>query len=180
MSADIVEDEEGGRFDPNDSLHLLKDGTYRCRYAFYETRKAFGAGTPKVVLTFTVIEPQEYQGIPIQRFYNVSRLTSEPKRGGGFVPPRTGGLVREMERLFGGATRRDRLVIGKNFRSRDWLVIVRTVSVDFKRLPLPEASRYSVIEAIVAPAPHTHTRLTNPSSVPISIPSQPVLDDLPF
>jgi len=180
MSADIVEDEEGGRFDPNDSPRLLKDGTYRCRYAFYETRQAFGTGTPKVVLTFTVVEPHECEGIPIQRFYNVSRLTSEPKRGGGFVPPRTGGLVREMERLFGGATRRDRLWIGKYFRSRDWLVIVRTVSVDFKRLPLPEASRYSVIGTIVGPAPHTHTRLNNPSSVPISIPSQPVLDDLPF
>ena len=180
MSADIVEDEEGGVFDSNDSLHRLQDGTYRCRYEFYETRPAFGMGRPKVAMTFTVVEPHEYQGIPLQKFYNVSRLSSEPKRGGGFVAPPKGDLARDMERLFRGAKRQDRLAIRKNFGSRDWTVSVRTVSADSKRRPLPEASRYSVIEAIVAPAPHTHTRLTNPSSVPISNPSQPVLDALPF
>jgi len=180
MSADIVEDEEGGRFDPNDSLHRLEDGRYRCRYEFYETRPAFGLGRPKVAMTFTVVEPHEYQGIPIQRFYNVSRLTSEPKRGGGFVPPSKGDLVRDMERLFGGTSRRDRLAIRKNFGSRDWIVSVRTVGTDSKRRPLPEASRYSVIEAVIGPASDSPPRRTNPSSVPISNSSQPVLDEIPW
>ena len=175
-----VEIEEGGTFDPDESLVLLDEGRYQCRYDYYETRPRFGMGRPKVVLHFSVVHPPEYHGIPLQRFYNVKRLKCEPKRGGGFVPPSKGDLVRDMERLFGRVDRRDRLAIGKNFRSRDWTVKVRTVDSDSKGGLLPEASRYSVIESIIGPAPDSSPRRSNPSAVPTSIPTHPVLDDLPF
>jgi hypothetical protein len=59
-------------------------------------------------------------------------------------------------------------------------VKVRTVDSDSKGGLLPESSRYSVIESIIGPAPDSSPRRSNPSAVPASIPTHPVLGDLPF
>ena len=177
MTAEI--EEEGGTLEPEKRPPRVPNGVYQVRYEYYETRPSFGMGRPKVFITFSVITPVEYRGTLLQKFYNVERI-KEPRRGGGFVPPYNGDLMRNMDRLFGAPTRRDRLVIGGNFRTRDWDVLVREVTFDAKKRSLPEASRYSVIDEVIGPVPQSQPRRTNPSLSPMPNPTPPVLDEIPF
>ena len=61
---------EGGTF-------LVPEGEYELRYVDYETADYFGG--PKVVVHFAIIEPEEYAGLPIDRFYNVKSLDGPPR-----------------------------------------------------------------------------------------------------
>lgn len=178
--------EEGGAIDPNDVLYLIPDGRYRVRYEWYETRLAFGKNA-KLVLNFVVTESGDAFGTPIQKYYNVNRLKSKPKRGGGFVPPFKGDLVRDVFRLFGDFSRTDRIAIRKLFGKHELEVVTRTVVADSKGNELPEGCHYSVIDVIVgpvlAPAPAPSPALSR-QTLPVPKPSpnltQPTLDEITF
>ena len=176
--------EEGGEIDPNDVLHLIPDGRYRVRYEWYETRLAFGK-TPKLVLHFVVTESGDAFGTPIQKYYNVNRLKSKPKRGGGFVPPLKGDLVRDVFRLFGDFSRTDRIAIRKLFGGNELEVVTRTVLADSKGNELPKECHYSVIDMIVGPVPAptpspASSRQTLLAPKPSPNLTQPTPDEIPF
>lgn len=143
------EPEEGGGTIDGECV-LVPEGEYELRYVDYETGMFFGSA--KVVVHYAIIDPEEYAGLPIDRFYNVQKLTGPPGRFGKYKAPRRGDLYREFKRLLGHDERRDRLRFA---RLKDQRVIaeIQTVKTDHKHEQLPEHDRYSRIRRLIKVLP---------------------------
>ncbi len=143
------EPEEGGGIVEGETV-LVPEGEYELRYVDYETATYYGS--PKVVVHYAIVEPDEYAGLPVDRFYNAKRLTGAPGRFGKYVVPRRGDLFREYSRLLGQPARLDRISF---FRLKGKRVIgdVQTVHTDHKHEPLPEDDWYSRIRRLVSVLP---------------------------
>ena len=139
------EPEEGGGTVDGECV-LVPEGEYELRYVDYETATYYGS--PKVVVHYAIIEPEEYAGLPVDRFYNATKLTGPPGRFGKYVAPRRGDLFREFKRLIGQGERLDRLRFA---RLKDQRVIgeIQTVKTDHKHEELPEDDRYSRIKRLI-------------------------------
>jgi hypothetical protein len=61
------------------------------------------------VVHYSIIEPDEFAGLPVDRFYNAKKLTGPPGRFGKYVAPIRGDLYPEFKRLIGRSERLDRL-----------------------------------------------------------------------
>jgi len=129
---------------------LVPDGEYELRYVDYETASYYGS--PKVVVHYAIIEPDEYAGLPVDRFYNAKRLTGPPGRFGKYVAPRRGDLFREYSRLVGQPERLDRILFSR-LKGKRVIGEVQTVHTDHKHEPLPEDDRYSRIKRLVSVLP---------------------------
>ena len=141
-------DEGGGSVDGE--CVLVPDGEYELRYVDYETATYYGS--PKVVVHYAIIEPEEYAGLPVDRFYNAKTLTGPPGRFGNYIARRRGDLFREFNRIIGRAERLDRISFA---RLKDKRIIgdIRTVHVDHKHEELPEDDRYSRIRRLIKVLP---------------------------
>ena len=141
-------DEGGGTVDGE--CVLVPEGEYELRYVDYETGNYYGS--PKVVVHYAIFEPEEYAGLPVDRFYNASKLTGPPGRFGKYVAPRRGDLVREFKRLIGKGERLDRLRFA---RLKDQRVLgeIQTVTTDHNHKELPEDDRYSRIKRLLHVVP---------------------------
>ena len=137
-------DEGGGTVDGE--CVLVPEGEYELRYVDYETGHYFGG--PKVVVHYAIISPEEYAGLPVDRFYNASRLTGPPGRFGKYAAPRRGHLVREFNRLIGRSGRLDRLRFAQ-LKDRRVIGEIETVTTDHKHEELPDDDRYSRIKRLI-------------------------------
>ena len=129
---------------------LVPEGRYELRYLDYDTGIYFGV--PKVRVNFAIIDPEDYAGSPVEKFYNAKELTGPPGRFGNFKARRRGDLIRDYHRLVGRNGRRDRI----SFRSlKDKRVIgeIETVTVDYQRDPLPEDEQYSRVKKLIGVLP---------------------------
>ena len=139
------EPEEGGGTVDGECV-LVPDGEYELRYVDYETATYYG--NPKVVVHYSIIDPEEYAGLHVDRFYNALRLTSPPGRFGKYVAPRRGDLFREFKKLVGRSERLYRL---RFTQLKDQRVIgeIQTVKTDHRHEELPEEDRYSRIKRLL-------------------------------
>ena len=139
------EPEEGGGTVDGECV-LVPEGEYELRYVDYETGHYFGG--QKVVVHYAIIIPEEYAGLPVDRFYNASRLTGPPGRFGKYAAPRRGHLVREFNRLIGRSGRLDRLRFAQ-LKDRRVIGEIETVTTDHKHEELPDEDRYSRIKRLI-------------------------------
>jgi len=143
------EPEEGSGVVDGDTV-LVPEGEYELRYVDFETADYFGK--PKVIVHFSIIEPDDYAGSPINRFYNVKTLTGPPQRFGKYRAKPCGNLIREFKRIAGRANRLDRISF-KRFRDLRIIAEVRTVQRDYLREPLHEDDYYSRISRLIRVLP---------------------------
>ena len=143
------EPDEGSGVVEGDTI-LVPEGEYELRYVDFETADYFG--TAKVFVHFAIIKPEDYAGLPIDRFYNVKRLASPPQRFGKYVAKPCGNLIREFKRIAGRADRLDRISF-KRFKDLRIIAEVRTVRRDYQRQPLDEDDYYSRIFRLIRVLP---------------------------
>ena len=129
---------------------LVPEGEYELRYVDFETADYFGK--PRVVVYFAIIEPDDYAGLPIERFYYVKKLIGPPQRFGKYKAKPRGNLIREFKRIAGRAGRLDRISF-KRFRDLRIIAEVQTVRRDYQRQPLDEDDYYSRIARLVKVLP---------------------------
>jgi hypothetical protein len=129
---------------------LVPEGEYELRYVDYETATYFGS--PKVVVHFAIVSPEEYAGLPIDRFYNVKRLAGPPGLYGKYVAARRGDLIREYSEIVGRTGRLDRISF-MPFKDQRIIGQIETVRFNYKRDPLPESEYYSRIGKLVSVLP---------------------------
>ena len=129
---------------------LVPDGEYVVRYLDYETGNYWG--TPKVVVHFVIVESDNFEGSPVDRFYNATRLTSPPGRFGNYVAPACGDLIREFNRLTGSMERADRISFAK-LKGKRIQAEVKRVQYDYCHEPLAEADQYSRISRLIRTLP---------------------------
>ena len=153
LDCDIVplteEPVEGGGVIDGENV-LVPEGEYELRYVDYETANYFG--DPRVTVHFAIIEPEDYAGLPIDRYYNVKKLTGPPRRFGKYIARRRGDLPREFNRIAGKSERLDRISFAR-FRDKRIIGDVCTVHRDHKKEPLPEEDQYSRIARLVRVLP---------------------------
>ncbi len=141
-------DEGGGTVDGE--CVLVPEGEYELRYVDYETATYYGS--PKVVVHYAIIEPEEFAGLPIDRFYNVKKLTGPPGRFGKYLVRPNGSLFREFKKLVGHAERLDRLRFAR-LKGQRVIGEIQTVKTDHKHEELPEDDRYSRIRRLIKVLP---------------------------
>ena len=129
---------------------LVPEGEYELRYVDYETAIYFGS--PKVVVHFAIVRPEEYAGLPVDRFYNVKQLTGPLGLHGNYVSARRGDLIREYRKIVGRTGRLDRISF-MPFKDQRIIGQIETVRSDYKRDPLPESEYYSRIRKLVSVLP---------------------------
>ena len=129
---------------------LVPDGEYELRYVDFETAMYFG--NPKVVVHYAIIRPEEYAGLPVDRFYNAKKLTSPPGRFGRYVAKPCGSLIREFKRLVGRGERLDRLRFAR-LKGQRVIGEIRTVKTDHNREDLQEDDHYSRIRRLIKVLP---------------------------
>jgi len=139
------EPEEGGGTVDGECI-LVPEREYELRYVDYET--AIYYGSPKVVVHYVIIEPEQYAGLPVDRFYNVTRLIGPPGRFGKYVASHRGNLFREFKKLIGHTERLDRLRFAQ-LKGQRVIGEIQTVKTDHKHQELPEDDRYSRIKRLL-------------------------------
>ena len=139
------EPEEGGGSVDGECV-LVPEGEYELQYVDYETASYYGS--PKVVVHYAIVGPDEYAGLPVDRFYNAAKLTSPPGRFGKYVAPRRGDLFREFNRLIGKGERLDRLRFAR-LKGQRVIGEIQTVTTDHNHEELPEDERYSRIRKLL-------------------------------
>ena len=139
------EPDEGSGVVDGDTV-LVPDGEYELRYVDFETAEYFGKAS--VVVHFAIIEPDDYAGLPIDRFYNAKKLTGPPGRFGKYKAKPRGNLIREFKRIAGRANRLDRISFNR-FRDLRIIAEVKTVRRDYQRQPLHEDDYYSRIFRLI-------------------------------
>ena len=143
------EPDEGGGVVDGECV-LVPEGEYELRYVDYETATYYGS--PKVVVHYAIIEPEEFAGLPVDRFYNAKKLTGPPGRFGKYVAQRRGDLFREFKKLVGRAERLDRLRFAR-LKGQRVIGEIQTVKIDHKHEELPEDDRYSRIRRLIKVIP---------------------------
>ena len=143
------EPDEGSGVVEGDTV-LVPEGEYELRYIDFETADYFGS--PKVIVHFAIIEPDDYAGLPIDRYYYAKKLTGPPGRFGTYKARPCGNLIREFKRIAGRAKRLDRISF-KRFRDLRIIAEVKTVRRDYLRQPLHEDDYYSRIFRLVRVLP---------------------------
>ncbi len=143
------EPEEGGGVVEGETV-LVPEGEYELRYVDYETRRYYGS--PKVVVRFSIVEPEKYASSPVERFYNAKKLTGPPGRFGSYVATIRGDLFREFNRIAGRAERPDRISFAR-LKNRRIIGAIETVRIDHNRAELPRDDQYSRIACLVRVLP---------------------------
>ncbi len=146
----LDEEPEEGSGTVDGECVLVPDGEYELRYVDFETAMYFG--NPKVIVHYAIIRPEEYAGLPVDRFYNAKKLTSPPGRFGKYVAKPCGSLIREFKRLVGRGERLDRLRFAR-LKGQRVIGEIQTVKTDHKHEELPEDDRYSRIGRLIKVLP---------------------------
>ena len=141
-------DEGGGEIIGN--CIAIPPGIYEVRYMYYAT--GYFKDQAKVTVFFAIVDPEEYAGTPLERFYNVESLKGPPKRYGNYRAKARGDLNREVGKLIGPIDRLDRISFAQ-LRHKRIICEVKTVKEDRNRRPLPEDQYYSCIRRFVKVIP---------------------------
>jgi hypothetical protein len=127
---------------------IVPDGTYDAKFIGHDTMLLFRQ--PKVFLRFAIVQHGEFfdQGIWLPRPYRVRRVAKPVGANGKFVLDGGGDLYRMLLQVLDVRLRKDRISLHA-LKHLPLRISTRTVIVDRKGKPLPEAARYSVVEDIM-------------------------------
>ena len=142
----LDEEPDGGGGEIIGNCIPIPPGIYEVRYMYYAT--GYFKDQAKVTVYFGIVDPEEYAGTPLERFYNVDSLKGPPKRYGNYRAKARGDLNREVGMLLGPVNRLDRISFAK-LRGRRIICEVETVIMDRDKRPLPEDQYYSCIRRFV-------------------------------
>ena len=101
-------------------------------------------------MKFQVVEYGDYFGTVLVKYYGVKRLTSKPKKFGGFKAGKCSNFLRDFFSLFINQkiSRNDRIPMscfkGVTFRGR-----IKTVDKGFNQKAIPIQLQYSVIDELL-------------------------------
>lgn len=126
---------------------LIPPGEYKLMFETWATVLLFGR-SPKVVLTFKVIDFGEHFETRLKRWYNARKLTGKIGKHGQFSAGFSSDLVREYGRLIGLPSRTDRIALSR-YNGHVVTGLVGTVNKDRTQKPLPAGLEYSVIQALL-------------------------------
>ena len=140
------EEGDGGGGEIVGNCISILPGIYEVRYVCYTT--GYFKNNAKVTVHCSVVNPEEYAGTPLERFYNVDFLKGPPKRYGKYRAKARGDLVREIGMLIGPTKRLDRLSIS-GLRHKRLICEVETVTNDRDKRPLSPDQQYSCIRRFI-------------------------------
>ncbi|WP_152669953.1 hypothetical protein [Lysobacter capsici] len=126
---------------------LIPPGEYRLKFETWATVMMFGR-SPKLVLTFKVIDFGAHFETKLKRWYNVRRLRGKAGKHGQFSAGWSSDVVREYGRLIGLPQRTDRIAISA-YGGRVIVGKVGTVNKDRTQQALPTGLEYSVIQTLL-------------------------------
>ena len=141
-------EEGGGRIDGG--CIAVPNGKYELRYMYYETAKYFGV--PKVVVYLAIDASDEYAGVPVCRFYNVTRLTGPCCKYGNYIAPPCGDLTREYKQLVQEPLRQDRISF-QVLKGKRVLGRLETVTKGYKGKILVPDNQYSRVAELIRVIP---------------------------
>ena len=142
---ELGELEEGGGVIEGGCI-AIPDGEYELRYIFYETGLYWNS--PKVIVYFAITDPDEYAGLPVNRFYNVKKLIGGYRKYGQFIARPRGALVREYKQLIKEPNRLDRISF-KSLKGKRILARLATVPRDHNQKALATDDQYSKIAELI-------------------------------
>jgi hypothetical protein len=123
----------------------IPDAEYRAVFTHHET--AYSFSTPKVFLWFRIIDPGPQFEAMIYAAYRARRLKGKPRRHGAFTVAANGELFVSVCRVLSERGRPDRFSLLR-LKGKVLRIKTRTVKRDHKQRDIPEARRYSVVDAI--------------------------------
>ena len=130
-----------GEFKP-----LLPEGHwFEVRFDGHSTALIFN--TPKVFWEFTIVEAGDWFDQKLFRAFRVPKVMGRPGKKGKFVMAPGGDMYQTLVRLLDVKQRADRISMSP-LRHIVLKVRTRTVCVNYRREPLPDHMRYSVVDAI--------------------------------
>ncbi len=124
---------------------LLRPGVYDLVFERRWLGKVHGNAF-KLALWFRVVQPGDGYGARVARFYNIKQ--ADRSRRHFSVGPHS-DFVREYRSLFPGALRTLRDIPVEPFRNVIVRGRIKTVDTDRHQNSLPDAIRYSVVEALL-------------------------------
>ena len=129
-----------------DRTVLVPPGEYILAYCGYRTGRYFGG--PKVILSLSILDPDYYAALPLERFYNVGALTSAVGEKGTFKATARGHLIREYQALIGNHPRPERISF-ERLRGKRILAEVETVERNHANQKIARDACYSRVARLV-------------------------------
>ena len=96
---------------------------------------------------FQIMDYGEFNGVVLERWYNVDGLIGKARRNGKFKPPFRGDFVSDYYSCFGAIDRLDQIPMSK-FKGKTFRAKVRTVKRNSKQRDYPKGLQYSVIDTL--------------------------------
>ena len=128
---------------PSDKPPLVKPMAYQLVFVKHTLKKLHSNGG-KAILWFRIIDPGEFHGIILARYYNTDWV--KPKSG-EFKAGWKSDLMREFALCHGAPKRADRIPLS---RYKDGIYKGKIETVKFARnRPIPPDLQYSVIRSIL-------------------------------
>lgn len=148
-SRETEERGEGGG-DIIGSCVAVPDGQYELRYMYYQT--GYFKDQAKVTVFLAIIEPEDYAGVPVERFYNVDELKGPPRKYGDFKVSARRTLVREVGFLLGRPKRLDRISFA-GLRDKRIIGELETVTRNYEKRELLADHQYSRVARFIEVLP---------------------------
>ena len=128
-----------------EELPLIPEKTYDLGFVSYSTYMMLGK-SPKLIINFKIMEFGDYFGVTLSKYYGVQKLTSKPRKNGGFLVGRKSNFLRDFITLFPDQSvkRLDRIPMTR-FQEHVIKGRVKTVSKGFNQRDIPKPLQYSVI-----------------------------------
>lgn len=124
----------------------IPDAEYLAVFTHHET--AYSFSTPKVFLWFRIIDPGPHFDAMIYAAYRVRSLKGKARRHGGFKVAAHGELFVMVCKVLNERGRPDRFSL-LSLKGKVLRIKTRTVKRDHRQREIPEARRYSVVDAII-------------------------------
>jgi len=126
---------------------IIPEGKYHFKLVTHKTSLKFGK--PRLIMYMTVIDMGDQHGVALPCYRNVDSLKGEPRKRGGFVPPRGGTFMIEHCKLLPRYNpRRDRISLNPYYNNIIE-AIVATVKKNNQGKALPEQLWWSKVDELI-------------------------------
>lgn len=125
---------------------LIPEGTYLARLV--EWRTYYYHRSPKLKLSFRIVEKGEHFGKIIAGHYGAAKISGKPKKWGAASLRPNSRLTRQLLRVYGPGVRRDRLSL-RGLLDHYLHVEVTTVTKDSEQDERHECDHYSKVHKLL-------------------------------
>ena len=149
MSADIHSLSD---YIPDDDLILIPDGEYQLSYRHHVTWNFMGR-SPKLIITFRIMDMGEHYEKPILSYYNVNKIIGKPRKNGHFSAGWRSNIMMDYATCFEKPPRKDRISMCR-FKEHFVIAKIRTVTKNREQKKYPDSLRYSVVHELLGKVEH--------------------------